>query len=49
MKILVLCVLVLAACTDSPQPAMHLRPVEKVTIEMDPSRVVPHLLVPAPR
>jgi len=50
--VLILCVLALglAACADDPHPAMHLQPVAKVTIDMDPSRVTPHALVPmAPR
>jgi|GEM_PF-3825401 hypothetical protein len=37
----------LAACADSPQPTMHLRPVRQVNLDMMPSRTVPQTLTPA--
>lgn len=51
MRFLVLCAIaaVLAACTDPPQPAMQLRPVTQVTLDMAPSRVIPHTLMPTAR
>jgi len=51
MKFLILGLLALglAACADAPNPAMHLHPVAKVTLDLDPSRVAPHPLAPAPR
>lgn len=39
----------LAACADSPQPTMHLRPVRQVNLDMMPSRTIPHTLIPTAR